>query len=1578
MQKYILLLWMGLSVAMGYGQALNFSCKMNTKLKIETSGGTAGSVYEWRLDNVLLAETGASLTYRFERVGTFQLSVRERQGECAGEALTGQIVVEPLEQDFSGTLEVGATALLEAQCSDEKSTFVWIVDGQVQTETSSALKISFANIGQHDVSVQETTSGGCIGQKTYGVIDVTETTKVLEPSVPAPQNVCPGSAATFSCTATSNKTISYQWQQSSDQGLTWTAMDNSSRVEGAQTSTLMLKTALGMDGQKYRCVLSNSSSTATSEAALLSLKKATEISQMPLAGSKVVGDAVELSVLAQGEGELVYQWLKDGQAIAQANASRLTIGSLQKSDAGLYQVRVSGACGVVTSSEAKLSVHQQASIEKGSQETSSCAGKSIVYRVEASGEEPLVYRWEENRSGAWMAIEESARFAGTSTNSLSVNVDEGMAGFLCRCVVTNAYGQASYAMSALQLNKATSISQQPKDVAKAIGSSLSFQVMAEGEGELSYQWSKDGFDIPGANRADYTIASLSLADVGKYRLSVSGACGKVLSQEASLQIGAAPRFIDQPQDAQACPGTEQEFRVSTQSDLPVDYQWQMSSQGSWSNLADNESFSGTSSQNLKVLKPVEGTEWSFRCLAHSGYGTTESSVVVLKLKKRPSFSSLANASVCPNSPAQYTSTVEGISPMRLQWQVQQSSNWADLAEGGSYSGTQSSSLSVQAAQGMDGWSYRLVAQNECGEGTSGSARLNLKEETRIAEQPSSALKRVGEKAELSITAKGSSLRYQWKKGAAALADGGRVSGATSPSLVIDDLRVEDAGQYSCELSGDCGKMESSSAQLSVGTAPSVVAMPQDAVVCAGSEAVFQLQASGSETISYQWQQQNAADWTDLEEGTSISGAKTAVLRISTSEQMDGQQYRCVIKNPYGAANSGTATLVVKQRLALSQKPEDATKRLGETVSFEVVASGSDLEFQWYKGSILSPKDQIVQGENRSRLTLDNLKATDAAFYAVVVKGYCETQLVGAALKIPALPVISEQSQPAEVCDGAWASFSVSASETESVTYNWQESHDQGSIWSAMVDGKDYSGCQSKLLTVRGTLDRNHYQYRCELSSFAGSLISNAAELRVKAQASISQQPTEQERSLGESAHFSIQTSGTVQRYQWFRDAQALSNSDKYEGTTSAELTIKALGFDDRAAYSCQITSECSQEMSQAAYLKIKKLPQSIRFDAIAEHTFTDADFDLNASASSALAVSFRCDDPTVAVVVGSKLHLLRAGTVHIIASQAGDDHYEAAPEVSQPLNISPVLPQIQTYYVRDLNAYSALVESKVLANGGSDLLERGVCWCKHENPSLKDMKMNMGTGIGSYESMLKELEPNTVYYVCAFARNSAGTAYGNQIRFATTPAPISEQAHHIQFSRVDLSSFDVSWMRGNGEQCIVFIKECESGNALPLDRESYSPDAIYGRGGQIGSTGWFCAYKGTGNTVSVTGLVAGKTYTVMVCEMNGSEGNWQYLTSIATGNPSSKTTSPMEPLVYTFFSPNDDGRNDLWIIENADLLARSEVRVFTKSNQEVYRSQGYAVPWDGKRDGQTLPVGEYYYSITGEYQLKGILVLMHQ
>jgi len=61
------------------------------------------------------------------------------------------------------------------------------------------------------------------------------------------------------------------------------------------------------------------------------------------------------------------------------------------------------------------------------------------------------------------------------------------------------------------------------------------------------------------------------------------------------------------------------------------------------------------------------------------------------------------------------------------------------------------------------------------------------------------------------------------------------------------------------------------------------------------------------------------------------------------------------------------------------------------------------------------------------------------------------------------------------------------------------------------------------------------------------------------------------------------------------------------------------------------------------------------------------------------------------------------------------------------------------------------------------------------------------------------------------------------------------------------------------------------------------------------------------------------------------------------------------------FSPNGDGINDYWQIDALITYPESLMQVFDRYGQQVYRSEGYSTPWDGRYNGQPLPAGTYYY-----------------
>ena len=95
------------------------------------------------------------------------------------------------------------------------------------------------------------------------------------------------------------------------------------------------------------------------------------------------------------------------------------------------------------------------------------------------------------------------------------------------------------------------------------------------------------------------------------------------------------------------------------------------------------------------------------------------------------------------------------------------------------------------------------------------------------------------------------------------------------------------------------------------------------------------------------------------------------------------------------------------------------------------------------------------------------------------------------------------------------------------------------------------------------------------------------------------------------------------------------------------------------------------------------------------------------------------------------------------------------------------LPSVTTAEISDITATSAVCSSTVSHDGFTDVTARGVCWSTSPNPTLEDSHTIDGTGMGDFVSNLNGLEPTTTYHVRAYATNSVGTCYGEDIIFTT-------------------------------------------------------------------------------------------------------------------------------------------------------------------------------------------------------------------
>ena len=95
------------------------------------------------------------------------------------------------------------------------------------------------------------------------------------------------------------------------------------------------------------------------------------------------------------------------------------------------------------------------------------------------------------------------------------------------------------------------------------------------------------------------------------------------------------------------------------------------------------------------------------------------------------------------------------------------------------------------------------------------------------------------------------------------------------------------------------------------------------------------------------------------------------------------------------------------------------------------------------------------------------------------------------------------------------------------------------------------------------------------------------------------------------------------------------------------------------------------------------------------------------------------------------------------------------------------LPTVTTSAIADITATSASCGGAITADGGADVTARGVCWSTTPNPTIDDSHTTDGLGIGTFTSNLDNLTENTTYFVRAYATNSVGIAYGNEVSFTT-------------------------------------------------------------------------------------------------------------------------------------------------------------------------------------------------------------------
>ena len=191
----------------------------------------------------------------------------------------------------------------------------------------------------------------------------------------------------------------------------------------------------------------------------------------------------------------------------------------------------------------------------------------------------------------------------------------------------------------------------------------------------------------------------------------------------------------------------------------------------------------------------------------------------------------------------------------------------------------------------------------------------------------------------------------------------------------------------------------------------------------------------------------------------------------------------------------------------------------------------------------------------------------------------------------------------------------------------------------------------------------------------------------------------------------------------------------------------------------QVDSLGSSGVSASAYLKgivVSENGGTVTGRGFCWDTLSTVDINSNKSENGAGTGNF---SHFIEDLEGNKPYFVRAYAINSFGTAYGDAVYFLS---------EPTLPKVTTTAAVSISNHSATLGGNVVKNGSAEVTERGVCWSTNSNPTTTNSKSASGSGAGSFTSNLSGLTSGTTYYVRAYAINSVGTAYGNEVSFTTT------------------------------------------------------------------------------------------------------------------------------------------------------------------------------------------------------------------
>ncbi len=449
-------------------------------------------------------------------------------------------------------------------------------------------------------------------------------------------------------------------------------------------------------------------------------------------------------------------------------------------------------------------------------------------------------------------------------------------------------------------------------------------------------------------------------------------------------------------------------------------------------------------------------------------------------------------------------------------------------------------------------------------------------ELKITGQPQNVTAKVSNTVTFKVTAQGEGLTYQWQVSSSNGERWGNTSltGNKTSQLSLVVAENYDGRLYRCIVTDKNGKsVTSNAAKLSIETvvaALKITSQPKSVTVAAGQTASFNIVAEG-EGLTYQWQlsASNGERWAN----TSLPGNKTSALTFVAPATYNGRLYRCIVTDAKGnTVTSDAAKLSIggaQSTLKITSQPKSVTVAAGQTVSFNIVAEGEGLTYQWQLSASNGERwaNTSLPGNKTSTLAFAAPATYNGRLYRCVVTDAKGNTVTSDAAKISiggAQSTLKITSQPKStaVAAGQAVSFKIVA-EGEGLTYQWQLSASNGERWA----NTSLPGNNTSELAFAAPATYNGRLYRCVVTDAKGNTVtSEAAKLTIGSVDQpilITYQPKDVTVAAGSATSFNVAAQGEGLTYQW---QVSSSNGERWGNTSLAGAKTQTLQLVAPATY----------------------------------------------------------------------------------------------------------------------------------------------------------------------------------------------------------------------------------------------------------------------------------------------------------------------------------------------------------------------------------------------------------------------------